>query len=373
MCLSVNIPVLTRLAVILITVLMAGNRPVAAAASEANLARLNRAVTVNHTLPRYEFMANAAGRLKSSAQEFCRIPDRGSLRLLRDSFHETLDTWSEINHIHFGRIMADNRYKRLFSWPDDKQLVTRTLDARLKTMLAGKADTIPDASGFKPEIQGFPALGRLLFGGEAEWLLKNDTMAKVRCTLVEAIATNIARISRQNIAEWREGPQAYARLIKTAGDPGNTLFPTASSATEKYMASLQDSLRIIAGEKLPRIVKAESNMDEVRKLECVYSSRPLRNVMINLRAIYGLYRGEDGFGFDDILLMDTGGGGAGGLLYNRIQKAFVDAIRTASKLVETGVPIAGDAQMALKIDDLRQKVMALTAMFDEYRKLVLPH
>ncbi|HFQ15460.1 MAG TPA: hypothetical protein ENK41_03820, partial [Rhodobacteraceae bacterium] len=369
MRLCVNVPVLARLAVVFMSVLLAGNRPVAAAASESDLARLNQAVTVNHTLPRYEFMANATGRLKSSAREFCRIPDRGSLRLLRDSFHETLDTWSEVNHIHFGRIMADKRYMRLFAWPDDKQLVGRSLDKRIKALLADKTPTKAgsriDAGAFEPEIQGFPALGRLLFGADSERLLKGDAMARVRCRLVVAIAANIARIAQQNIAEWREGPQAFAKLIETAGEPGNTRFPTVGSATKKYLDSLQESLRIIADEKLPRIVKAESNMDEVRKLECVYSNRPLRNVMINLRAIYGLYRGEDGFGFDDILLMDTGSG-AGGLLYNRIQKAFVEAIRTASNLVETGVPMAGDAQMALKIDDLRQKVAALAAMFDEY-------
>jgi len=334
----------------------------AASASNIDFTALNTNLARNHILPRYEFFAGASEQLRTEMKSFCSTPSKGSLHLAQRAFNDAMDTFSEISHIRFGHIEDQNRYQRLYYWPDMDNRIDQALDEALKQMDGGSE---LDIARSPAEIQGFPALGRLIFGAGAEKILAGDKEAGDRCRLAVAIATNIATLSGQINAEWREGPSAYVKLLETAGSPGNGTFPTASSATKAFLDSMTDTLKLITDVKLPLILKAASEPGDVKTAECWCSGRSLRNIRINLQALRELYKGVNGAGFDDALLRTNVG-----WLYNDIEAAFNDAITLVNQIDESPKALLTDARVRGQLKSLIPMVTRLKGLVEKLHQLL---
>ncbi len=324
----------------------------AAKADQIDFSKLNTNLTDNYVLPHYAFFASSADRLATETEDFCKSPSSGGLRLLQDGFNQGMDTFTEISHINFGRIAVHDRYKRLFFWPDPEKKVEKALKAYFDN---------PDSEAAKeniarmpPQMQGYVTLGHLIFGKNAEILVKGGKKAGAICALAVRITRNIADMAQQIFAEWREGPGAYAKLIENAGEPGNTEYNSASKASLAYLDSIAGMLADITSKKLPLLLNAPNEKDEIKRAECWCSGRSIRNIQINLRALYEMYRGIEDFGFDDVLLRQ-----GQGWLFNDIESAFENAIKLANSIEADNAQILKDENVRKNLADLQSKVKKL--------------
>ena len=323
-----------------------------ARAEQIDFTKLNANLTDNFVLPHYAFFASSADRLASQTQEFCKSPTRGDLRLLQDSFNQGMDTFTEISHINFGRIAVQDRYRRLYFWPDPDHKVERALKAYFENPESEAAKK--NVAQMPPEMQGYVTLGHLIFGKSADVILKNNDEGKARCALAVRVTRNIADMAQQIFAEWREGPTAFAKIIETAGMPGNKVYQSANKATLAYLDSIAAMLAEITNKKLPLLLNAPKEKDEIKRAECWCSGRSIKNIQINLRALFEMYKGIEDFGFDDVLLRQ-----GQGWLFNDIEAAFENAIKLANSIQADNNQILKDKNVHKNLEDLQSRVKKL--------------
>ncbi len=341
-----------------------GGAPDSASAQNIDFSRLNANLTDNFVLPHYAFLASSAERLAAETAEFCKTPSRGGLRLVQDQFNQSMDTFTEISHIRFGRIAVDNRYKRLYFWPDPD----RKVEKALQEYFAGKngAGEKKDIALMPPEMQGYVTLGHLIFGKNAELVLENAKDGQKRCALATAITKNVSSITQQVFDEWRDGPAAYANLLKNAGSADNPEYDTANKATLAYLDSMVDMLDEIASKKLPLLLNAPYEAGEPKRAECWCSERSVKNIRINLRALFEMYRGVEDFGFDDILLRN-----GQGWLFNDIESAFKHATSVANSISSGNERILKDKKTRNNLQNLLLQIKKLHSLFVRDLKAVI--
>lgn len=334
----------------------------AAAVNNIDFAALNQNLTRNHILPRYEFFAGAAEQMRGEIKSFCESPSKGGLHLAQRAFNDAMDTFIEIGHIRFGHIEDQNRYQRLYFWPD----ADNRIDEAIKARLEARGDAASgDIARSVAEIQGFPALGRLIFGPGTDKILAGDDAAAKRCALATDIADNITALSGQVNAEWREGPSAFAKLLENAGSAGNSTFPTTSAGTKAFLDSMTDALKLITEVKLPLILKAADEPGAIKTAECWCSGRSLRNIRINLEALRELYKGANGAGFDDALLRANVG-----WLYNDIEHGFGNAIKLINGIDESPEALVSDDAVRAKLKTLIPVVKQLQDLVQKLHQLL---
>lgn len=332
------------------------------AANNIDFSAVNQNLTRNYVLPHYEFFASSSEQMRNEIKEFCEAPSKGGLHLAQRAFNDALDTFIEIGHIRFGRILDQNRYQRLYFWPDKENKVDQTLENRIAS---GQDDAVKDISRGPAEIQGFPALGRLIFGVGTDKLLSGDEEASLRCQFAVGIAGNIASLAGQINAEWREGPSAFAKLMETAGEPGNAAYPTTSAGTKAFLDSMTNALKLITEVKLPLILKAASEPGDIKSAECWCSGRSLRNIKINLESLREMYKGVNGAGFDDALLRANVG-----WLYNDIESGFRNAIKLIDSIDDTPQALTSDVEVRRQLKSLIPLVEKLQDLVQKLHKLL---
>ena len=70
----------------------------------------------NYIRPGYAALADRASAIAASATALCAGPSDATLKAVRKSFATTVESWSEIEPVHFGPVVQDHRYERLFYW-----------------------------------------------------------------------------------------------------------------------------------------------------------------------------------------------------------------------------------------------------------------
>src|SRR5690606_34970112 len=85
----------------------------------------------------------SARHLQSDLEKWCAAPKADGVKTIQDDFSELVLSWSGIDFLRFGPLVAGNRYERINFWPDPRGITLRQIQG-----LLGKADQpIPDAAG----------------------------------------------------------------------------------------------------------------------------------------------------------------------------------------------------------------------------------
>lgn len=144
----------------------------------------------------------AARDMATRTEELCAAPGEATLDAARAAFGRLVAAWGGLSVLRFGPLQAENRYERLFFWPDPRGVILRQVEA----LLAGKdgAALEPGAlAGKSVAVQGLPALEFSLHGAGAGEL---ETAADgYRCRYALAVAQNVAGIAAAVEAGWADG------------------------------------------------------------------------------------------------------------------------------------------------------------------------
>lgn len=232
---------------------------------------LARRAYEEHVLPRFEAFDGAAAALAETAREHCAPEDEA----LRDAYQTAFDAWMGVQHLRFGPTEVEDRIYALAFWPDTKG---RT-PAGLNAILANEDPGVATPEGIANQsiaVRGFFALDYLLYDPAAE-----GAATPYGCSLIQAIAGDIARIADALEAEWA-GP--YGEMFLSAGAEGNPVYLAPRETTVALFTALMTGLETNADQRLGRPMGTFEAPTPLRA-EARRSDRPRRNLVLSLEAL----------------------------------------------------------------------------------------
>ncbi|WP_404402947.1 imelysin family protein [Pelagibacterium halotolerans] len=196
----------------------------------------------------------AAAALEQSVAMLCETPSPDALAQSRDAFAHTVQSWGTLSTLRFGPLATENRFERIFFWPDARGVILR----QVQELLAGKDITATDPTTLAEKsvaMQGLPALEYLLWGSGAE-TLTNDTVP-YRCAYAHAVAGNLGAIAHEVEAEWQSGAAYHTAF--TAPGPAVDLYRDKREVANEFVKALSTALQFMASAELgPAVGKDES-------------------------------------------------------------------------------------------------------------------
>jgi predicted lipoprotein len=166
--------------------------------------------------------AESSARLDAAVADLCAAPGEPALKTARDAFGAVVADWGHASVLRFGPLAADNRFERLFFWPDPRGIALKQVQGLLSEK---DPKAIADGvAGKSAALQGLPALEFTLFGTGAEALATGDAY---RCEFAGALARNIAGLAAGIRDGWR--PET----------PFATSFATPAPDAEPYRSEAE--------------------------------------------------------------------------------------------------------------------------------------
>lgn len=257
---------------------------------DAAYRKLNAALIDSHILPRTQELASATQALAVALDAACATAG-ASPDAARSAFLAALDAWQDVAHVRFGPVEREDRLFRFAFWPDPRNAAGRQIGDLLRMAAAAPLPADVLASG-RAAAQGFPALERVLYEDAGGPL--------ARCRVAQAMARNLAAMAQAVDAGWRSGSPAFRTVVADAGAAGSP-FPDARWATLEFMKAINAAIEPTEERKLLAPLGGSAADARPRSTESWRSGRSLENIRHNIDAAAHLYRGGDGYGFDDVL------------------------------------------------------------------------
>ncbi|MYN13448.1 aminopeptidase [Pusillimonas sp. TS35] len=202
---------------------------------------------------RVEISSAAHAGIKMPTGAPARMP--GSETVVDAQFLLLAQAWSRIQFLRFGPLVEDNRFERIFFWPDPRGMMTRQLQR-----LLAQEPPVQEGEGIASQsvaIQGLPALEYLLY--REHGLLAADAQAWAAfgrdCHYAEAIAANLVRLGSELAAAWRVGGPYAVRFARPSR--GNPLYRTTAEVAAEAIKALSTGIQFVHDVELaPALGKA---------------------------------------------------------------------------------------------------------------------
>jgi predicted lipoprotein len=227
---------------------------VTSAHAEADHAAIAKASLDQYIRPGYKQFAESTGALKQSVAALCQGPSAEALKDTQKAFAAAVDAWSVVEPIRFGPVAQEHRFERIFYSPDPKGLGTR----QLREALAKQDKSTTEAAsliGKSVALQGLPALEYLLYGDGAAMLGKGGADGAFRCRFAEAIAGNLAAMSKEVADGWQDGA-SYAKSYLEPG-PTNAAYHTPKEVTLELFKTFTAGIESIRDQKIAKTLGAK--------------------------------------------------------------------------------------------------------------------
>ncbi|WP_367715287.1 imelysin family protein [Nitratireductor sp. GISD-1A_MAKvit] len=171
---------------------------------------IGRRVFERYVSPALEGFRQTSGALSFSLANLCAGTGNADIEETQARFADTLAAFAQIYVLRFGPLVEDNRFERIFFWPDPRGVTLRQVQA-----LLASDDPLPDKlAGQSVALQGLPALDFVLFGSGADALSKDEK----RCSYAQAIAANIADLAKALDNAWQDGSAFHTAFTAPASD-----------------------------------------------------------------------------------------------------------------------------------------------------------
>ncbi|HEV7416627.1 MAG TPA: imelysin family protein [Tianweitania sediminis] len=183
--------------------------------------------------PAFDALVEAADHAETTIGSLCEAPSQPALDAARDAFGGLVTTWGRASVLRFGPLAANNRFERLFFWPDPRGTTLKQVQGLLveENEAATTAASLADGSVAR---QGLPALEVVLFGAGAEEL--TATGGGFRCRLGHAIAATIEDVAQEVLADWAPN-QPFAQSF-IAPDGSSAPYHSASEVKGEIIKAL---------------------------------------------------------------------------------------------------------------------------------------
>lgn len=233
-------------------------------------------------IPAYTRLVETAAGTESAVAHLCAGPDDERLEEARARYAELAGAWSSVEMFRIGPARAENRYERLFFWPDRKGLGLRQVQAIIADEDTSAAE-VTSLRGKSVAVQGLPALEFVLFGTGSETLADTASAESFRCRYGSAIAGAIHRTA----AEINEGWTAEGGYADVMGKPGmdNPVYRTHGEAVQDLLRAAREQLQLVRDVKIARSLRKSPAAAIPRQAPFWRSDMTLSNMRGNLAAV----------------------------------------------------------------------------------------
>ncbi|WP_244423581.1 imelysin family protein [Nitratireductor pacificus] len=200
--------------------------------------------------------ARTSGRLAGAMRVLCGNPAPTELAAAQVDFRKTVTAWGRVSVLRFGPLTAENRFERIYFWPDVRGVTLRQVQGFLASEEPVSAASLAERS---VALQGLPALEYVLFGTGAETLGNgeggNGQGGTRRCAYGAAIADNVAGIAGEIAELWSEGGDFHVSF--TAPGPDMNPYRSAEEVAGEIVKAAGTALEFTRNaELLPALGRA---------------------------------------------------------------------------------------------------------------------
>lgn len=206
-------------------------------------------VAEGFAMPRTAAFADAAAGMRGGIDALCARPDAPALEDARRRLVRLVAAWGEVSVLRFGPLQVENRFERVFFWPDPRGVIVRQVQALLA---AGDEAALASGAlaGKSVAVQGLPALEFVLHGAGAEEL--ETARGLHRCRYGAAVAGNLETIAQAFAAQWRPGAPFHDAFA--APGPDGDLYRSPKEVAAETVKAMATTLQFVrSAELLPAL------------------------------------------------------------------------------------------------------------------------
>ncbi|MEM6761623.1 MAG: imelysin family protein [Pseudomonadota bacterium] len=271
------------IAILVAAASIAGGAGVAAAAETRTVAAVVNGLVDDVIIPAYREFEAAAGAQAEEVAILCETPSSETLASARAAFGPLVVAYAAIEPYRFGPAQRENRYERLFFWPDRRgrglRQIQRVIGAEDET-----ATTVERLVQKSVAVQGLPALEFNLFGGGSDELASGSAF---RCSFALAVATAIEMVGAEMAAEWSGD---FRQTIASAG-PDNPVYRTPEEALQDILSAAATQLELAGVHKVGAVVGETPADARPKRAPFWRAGLPLDMVVANVAAVRGVLEG----------------------------------------------------------------------------------
>ncbi len=224
--------------------------PAVAAPKDFNHGKLAETAKTKFIVPGYQKFGAALGDLSAALSKLCAGPAKPALISTREAYRKVIAAWGTVEIINFGPVAEDNRFDRIFYWPDRKgrgrRQVLRLLKKRDPSALSAKS-----LSKKSVAVQGLTALEIILSGKTSEPLVAASDKG-YSCQYARAIVENISAINIAVIEEWTSA-DSFAKLWSNPS-PSNPVYISGTETTLELVKALDVGIENVRDKRIAPIL-----------------------------------------------------------------------------------------------------------------------
>ena len=236
--------------------------------------------------PAYRSFAEAATTARTRIGALCAAPSADASAMARDGFAGAVIAFAAIEPFRFGPARRDNRFERLFFWPDRRSRgfrqvvdVIRTEDESAAAPATLEAKSVA--------VQGLPALDYVLAGRGSETLA--TAPVGFRCAYAKALGARIETVAQALSAEW-SGP--FAGVVRAAG-PDNPIYRSHAEALQALLSAAREMLTVVADLKIRGVLGEGGERARPEAAPFAQSGLGLAETRANVEAVQALIEAMD--------------------------------------------------------------------------------
>lgn len=228
--------------------------------------------------PAFENLSRHSEILSLSLERYCETENSNDFTKASKAFSDVALSFARVDLLRFGPLIRDNRFERLYFWPDRKGLALK----RIRKALLDQEPGVLDSANFKNKsvaIQGLGGLEYVMFGKGSDGLGGQP----FRCAFAVAIAKNIQNTANEVLADWRD-KTGYSRLLLSP-DPSNAAYRSDSEVGNEIFNTIINGIEAIKRLKLGAIVGKEAERARPKRAQLWRSDLTLPMLIANLEAL----------------------------------------------------------------------------------------
>ncbi len=233
-------------------------------------------------VPTYQLLATRLDALGNATRGLAASPTPATLTAAQEAWIAARVPWEQSEAFLFGPVDALGFDPALDSWPVNR--------ADLETVLRSSQPLTAESLATLQETQkGLHTVEYLLFGEERT--RTSDSLGARELQYLTALTAELSTISHALAASWTEGVDgaaAYRDVLATAGEPGNTSYPSLSAAAQEMLQGMIGICDEVANGKLADPYDAH----DATLVESQFSLNSLADFQDNLRSVENVYTGS---------------------------------------------------------------------------------
>ena len=301
-------------------------------------------------LATYSDLDSKAGELLAAVKALGADTTQANLEKAQQAWKATRTPWEQSESFLFGPVDTQGLDPALDSWPVDH--------VNLQSVLDSDDDlTVDYVSGLEDTQKGFHTIEFLLFR-DGDQRKASDITERELEYLVSSTENLKASTSQLKLA-WAPEGENFSRTVASAGEEGNAVYPSQSSAVQEMV----NGMITIADEVANGKISDPYNESNTTLVESQFSFNSISDFQDNIRGIQNVYMGKfvnDGQGLNEFV--NRKDADLNSRFQTEIQKAidtigeipdpFRDSITGSRSAVQAAIDAVSKVQLTLEQDIL---------------------